>query len=350
LKVKVLIGIVISAFFVVLAFREVNFQEMLDALTAANYLWLLPAFLFMLISHMLRAYRWRYFLEPIKPQVRFSPMFSALMIGYAANNIFPLRLGEFLRAYAIGKSQKISKSASFATIIVERLIDILALLLLLASTILFYPLPEIIKSSGYFIFAITVGAIVFMIFLMEKSEATIGLLEKFMPAQMFARIEKIVRSFLRGFEGLRSSQHYFKVTVFSILVWLLYAATVYTCFFAFDFPRDYQLNIPASLVVLVTVSIGIMIPSSPGFVGTYHWFCMQSLALYGVPHSKALSFAVISHALNTLPITIIGLLYFWKENLSLADADAVMQKESAEEALEASKVQDDRTSVESPPS
>ncbi len=57
-----------------------------------------------------------------------------------------------------------------------------------------------------------------------------------------------------------------------------------------------------------------MIPSSPGFVGTYHWFCMKSLSLFGIPESEALSFAVISHALNTIPFTIVGLLYFWKEN------------------------------------
>ncbi len=332
MKFKVIIGIVISFVFVVLAFRDVNFQEMLEALTGANYLWLLPAFMFMLLSHFLRAYRWRYFLEPMKAGVKFSPMFSALMIGYAANNIFPLRLGEFLRAYAIGKSQKISKSSSFATIIVERLIDILALLLLLASTIMFYPLPEVIKSSGYVIFAITAAVIVFMIFLMERTESTIRLLEKLLPAPIFTKVQRIVRSFLRGFQALRNDEHYLVVAVFSILVWLLYAATVYSSFFAFDLPRDYDLNVAASLVVLVTVSIGIMIPSSPGFVGTYHWFCMQSLALYGVPHSKALSFAIISHALNTLPFTVIGLLYFWKENLHFSDA--VLEKEIVEEAVE----------------
>jgi len=332
LKIKIAIGIVISIVFTFLAFRDVNLQEMLAALKGANYLWLLPSFLFMLISHFVRAYRWRYFLEPMKPQVKFSPMFSALMIGYAANNIFPLRLGEFMRAYAIGKSQNISKSSAFATIIVERLIDVLALLLLLVSTILFYPLPEIIEKSSYGIFAITFGAIVFMVFLMEKSEATIGLIGKLLPAGMFVKIEKIVRSFLQGFQALRKSEHHLVVAIFSILVWLLYAATVYISFFAFDFPQQYQLSIASSLVVLVTVSIGIMIPSSPGFVGTYHWFCMQSLALYGVPHSQALSFAVVSHALNTLPFTAIGLLYFWKENLRLSDA--VVEKETIEHEIE----------------
>ncbi|MFQ5754081.1 MAG: lysylphosphatidylglycerol synthase transmembrane domain-containing protein, partial [bacterium] len=155
MKRKVIIGIAISAIFFYLAFREVNLQEMLTALKNANYIWLLPAFAFMLFSHWVRAVRWRYFLEPIQ-DVKIHPLFSALIIGYAANNIFPLRLGEFLRAVAIGKTQQISKSSAFATVIVERLIDLLSLLVLLSTTVLFFPLPEVIKNSGYIIFFLTV--------------------------------------------------------------------------------------------------------------------------------------------------------------------------------------------------
>ena len=79
-----------------------------------------------------------------------------------------------------------------------------------------------------------------------------------------------------------------------------------------------------------------MIPSSPGFVGTYHWFCMKSLALFGVPESAALSYAVISHALNTIPFTIIGLIYFWRENLHFSDA--MKQKEEVEPEIDEEKL------------
>lgn len=331
MKLKVLLGILISVIFVYLSFRDVNFQEMLAALKGANYLWLLPAFFFMLISHWLRAVRWRYFLQPIKEIQRHS-CFSALMIGYAANNILPLRLGEFLRAFAIGKSQNIPKSSAFATIIVERLIDLLSLLVLLASTVLFYPLPEMIKNSGYLIFALTVSAMVFLVFLMEKTDATINLLQKILPAKLFQFAQKVVRAFLQGFLVFKKSEHYFRIALYSVLVWALYAAVVYVSFFAFKLNEEYHLTMFSSLVVLVIVTIGIMIPSSPGFVGTYHWFCMQSLALYGVSQSKALSFAVISHAMNTIPYTIIGLVYFWKENLHFSDA--VAEKQLVEHEME----------------
>jgi len=346
LKLKVLLGILISGIFVYLSFRDVNFQEMLVALKGANYFWLLPVFFFMLTSHWLRAARWRYFLKPIK-DLQPHPCFSALMIGYAANNILPLRLGEFLRAFAIGKSQNIPKSSAFATIIVERLIDLLSLLVLLASMVLLYPLPDMIKNSGYLIFALTVGAIVFLIFLMEKTEATINLLQKILPAKLFQFVQKVVRAFLQGFVVLKKSEHYFRIVLYSVLIWALYAAVVYVSFFAFKLNEEYGLNLLSSVVVLVIVTIGIMIPSSPGFVGTYHWFCMQSLALYGVPQSEALSFAVISHAMNTIPYTIIGLVYFWKENLRFSDAVAEKQLVEHEMAEKKFKMQSAKMKVKS---
>lgn len=392
MRLRILVGLVISGIFIFLAFRKVDFHEMWTTLIQANYLWLVPALIFMFVSHWLRAIRWRYFLDHIKP-VKTHPLFSALMIGYAANNVFPLRLGEVLRAYAIGRSEGISKSSALATVIVERLIDVLSLLAILAVTVLLISQRPgiashddivLIKNSGYIIFAITMALIVLLIFLMEKTEATIRVIgwlvlrvpsavfrrlstvlkrlfgrSKFeatmeapvklflvhLPEKVFESIQKIVRSFLQGFMVFKRSEHYFTVIMFSIAIWLLYAGVIYVAFFAFDFDTKYNLNIFASLVVLVTVSIGIMIPSSPGFVGTYHWFCMVSLAFFKVSQSEALGFAVISHAVNFLPVTVVGLIYFWKENLrlsvamqeqELAGSDGV-QPEGVEKATARSK-------------
>ncbi len=333
MKLKVLIGILISVIFIYLAFREVNLEEMWETLKNVQYAWLFPAFVLMLLSHVIRAFRSRYFLEPIK-KTRTHPLFSALMIGYAANNILPLRLGEFLRAFALAKSQDIPKTSAFATIIVERLIDLLSLLVLLAGTILFFPLPEMIKDSAYAIFFLTLVALTLLVFLMEKTDATIAVLQRILPSKIFELIQKKVRSFLDGFKVFKKTEHYVSIIVTSVLVWLLYASVVYVSFFAFDMPQKYGIDMFSSIVVLVIVSIGIMIPSSPGFVGTYHFFCMKALALFGIPESEALSFAVISHGLNTIPFTAIGLGYFWKENLHFSDA--VKEKELVAHNIEES--------------
>jgi uncharacterized protein (TIRG00374 family) len=343
-KIRVTIGIVFSVVFLYLAFRQVNVQEMLAALKGANYLWLAPAVLFLFASLILRAIRWGYFVEPLK-KVKFHSLFSAMMIGYAANNVLPLRLGEFMRAYAIGKSQRISKSSAFATVIVERLIDVLSLLLILAVTILLFSKQQsisnnndivLIKNSGYIIFGLTISVIFTMVLLMERTETTIRILQRLLPERIFNIVQKIIRSFLQGFTVFKRSEHYLSIFLLSIMLWILYAGILYVSFFAFDFHTISDINVLASLVVLVTVSIGIMIPSSPGYVGTYHYFCMQSLSLFNVPQSDALSFAIITHLLSNIPLTVVGLIYFWKENVHFADALA--EKELVEHELEEEKV------------
>lgn len=329
MKIRVLASLLISVVFIYFAFKDVNFQEALDAVKHANYGWLIPAILAMLLSHWLRAIRWQYLMAPIK-KIRLHPLFSALMIGYAANNVFPLRVGEFLRAFAIGKTQNVSKTSAFATVIFDRLLDLMSLLLVLAVTLYWFPFPENIKKGAYVISVGTIGLVILIILLMQKTEATLAFMEKLLPDKIFEIVQKLLRSFLQGFLVLKKSEHFPTITLLSISVWLLYAFVVYISFFIFDMDTNYEIGFIESLVVLVIISIGLMIPSSPGFVGTYHWFCIMSLSLFSVPRSEAASFAIISHLMNTIPITIVGMLYFWKENLHFSDA--ISEKEAVEHA------------------
>ncbi len=339
LKLKVFLGLVISAVFVYLAFRDVDFSEMLAALQGANYWWLIPAFAFMLLSHWVRAWRWGYFVLPVK-KVPIGSLFSALLIGYAANNVFPFRVGEFLRAYAVGKNNGFAKTSAFATVVVERLVDVLSMLTVFGMIILVFRMPENIERTGYVLFVLTIGLMVLLGFLTTRTAATLGFLHRWLPSRLYERVYGAVESFLQGFAALRRAEHYLQVIGTSVIIWLLYGVTVYISFLAFHFVERYDVGFFASYVVLVMVSIGLMIPSSPGFVGTYHWFCMKSLAVFGVPESEALSFAIISHALNTIPFTVIGLFYFWKENLHFSDA--VSEKAEIARELESHAVSESK--------
>lgn len=338
MKLKVFVGIVISAVFIYVTFHGLEFSKMLAVLRSAQYLWLVPAFLVMLVSHWLRALRWGYILEPIK-RMKVHPIFSALMIGYAANNVFPLRMGEFLRAFAIGKSQKISKSSALATVVIERLIlDFVALLVILAATILLFPtlLPQEIKSGGYLVFIFTIAAIVLIVFLIEKTSATVLVLESILPRKLFDLVQKILPSFAEGCMVFKKSEHYVRIIILSILVWILYVVSIYLSFFVFDFPDKFGLDVKASLVVLIFVTFGIMIPSSPGYIGTFHFFCALSLTTLNIPEGEAKTFALISHFLNVLPISVIGLVYFWRENLHFSDA--IAERELVEHEIEAEEL------------
>lgn len=321
MKKQFLIGLSISAVFVYLAIRKVDFHEMWLALQRADYWWLIPGIIFMFISLLVRAYRWRYFVSPIR-KVKFKKLFAAMMIGYMANNVFPLRLGEIMRALAIGRSARISRTSAFATIIVERIIDVISLLVILGFTVLFHDFPSEIEKAGIVIFISAILLVLFIILLMEKTEQTVRLANRLVspfPLRVKKFVNKMLRSFLAGFEIFRQTHHYAAIILQSLLLWVLYAGIIYVTFLAFNISLENTAIIIASLVILVMISIGIMIPSSPGFVGTFHYICMQGLFLFGVNESDALSFAIVLHMSNYIPITLAGLYYFWRANLHLSD-------------------------------
>ena len=120
--VYLLIGLGISVVLLWLLFRNINFTELVAALRGANYLWLIPNILLIVLTMYQRAFRWRYMVAPIK-KVRFSKLLAATCIGFMANNVLPLRLGEFVRAYSLSsQDREVTKSASLATIFVERMV------------------------------------------------------------------------------------------------------------------------------------------------------------------------------------------------------------------------------------
>jgi uncharacterized protein (TIRG00374 family) len=311
------LGLVISAVFIYLAFRKIDFIQMWQALKEANYFWLFPAVGFMFISLWLRAVRWGYVMEPIKPGIRLHKLFSAMMIGYYGNNVFPLRAGEVLRAYAIGKSAGVSRIAAFATIFVERLIDVLALLLI-GFSVFFHNYPGWIEKGSILIFAGTAVLTAFMISLMLHTEKTLGLFNRLtrpFPKKLQEFFNKLLGSFLDGFAIFKKTDRFWTITWQSVAMWLLYAAVNYTVLEAFSLNES--LPIGASFVILVIVNISIMIPAAPGYVGTFHLACQQALTLFGVSKSAALSFALILHITTFIPMTLVGFIYFYRQHLDL---------------------------------
>jgi len=134
------LGFVISVGILYLAFHRIDFRLLLESLQDANYLYLIPIVAIIFLSMALRALRWGYLLRPLK-KIGFPNLFEGILIGFMANNVLPVRMGEFVRAYIIGRSEKISKTASFGTIVVERLFDGFTVLALLVVVLTFIQLP-----------------------------------------------------------------------------------------------------------------------------------------------------------------------------------------------------------------
>jgi len=315
-RVKLSLGIVLSVVFMILAFRRVDFNQMMNAIKGVNSLFFLIIVGIIVFNTWLRTLRWQYFLMPIK-RLDMESLLSSLVIGYAANIMLPAHLGEFLRAYVIGKKRSIPIGSAFATIVTERVVDLFSLLVLMACAVAIYPFPGWVKRSGYVLFFATVALFLFLFVLKRDDERTlhwVHLILKPFPEKLRSKFLKMASSFLEGFVGLESWEHYVFVVFLSLLIWVCYGLVFLFGFLAFD----YHLPWVASLVVLVFVTISVVVPSSPGYIGTYHWLCQIALGLFGISKSSALAYALVIHGINMFPFLFVGLLLAWKEGVSIS--------------------------------
>jgi uncharacterized protein (TIRG00374 family) len=322
MRLKLFFSLLLSGVFIYLAFRDIDYGLMLAALRQANYWLLIPGIAFMFVSHWLRAVRWSYFMAPIK-KIDTPTLFSAVMIGYYANNVFPLRLGEILRPYALGKATGVSRMSTFATIFVERLLDVLSLLLLLAFSVFFHEYPAWIEKGALFIFFGTLGCTVFIVFLMLRTHDTLRLVDFLMarfPQRARDMVHKLLHSFLDGFTIFKKSEHYWAIVWQSVVIWFFYATIIYFTLEAFGFNRLFALPLGATVVLLVMGSLGLMVPAAPASLGTFHLICQQALMLFHVPQSESLSFAIVLHLANFAPVTLVGLYYYYKQEINLSEA------------------------------
>lgn len=359
MKIRIAIGLVLSLFFIYLSFWSPNFaalgqgegflkaffgytridlSELGQVLAEARYGWLLAAVGLLILSLFSRAQRWRILLRPVDPQIHYWPVYSAMNIGYMINNILPLRMGEVLRAYFLGKSEHMSKSSILATIVVERIIDILVSLSLLGITIFFFPFPDWIRNGLFYVGGGVLLLIVFLIGLLVNTQRTINILRtilKPLPQKATDSILKIVSSFASGLEVMRTSRHYFAIFVHSVFLIACYILSVYCTLLAFDlvspqYPAILSNPFLASVVLLIIMTIGIGLPSAPGAVGTFHGIVAFGVSLFAVPAESAMGLAIAIHLANYIPLTTLGLICFWGQHFKFSEVKEQFSGEKAD--------------------
>ena len=314
-----LFGILVSVVFLFIVFRKVDIDELGAALKGANYLWLIPNIILVMFAMFQRAERWKYMLKPIVT-LEYKKLLSATCIGFMANNVLPLRLGEFVRAYALARNEKrVTKSASLATIFVERMVfDLLALLLILAVILFLMPLPvdDRLKLGIILSVVVAVVGLILAVVIVMKPEGSGRLMTKylfFLPGRMREYVSATVIKFAKGLLFLKNWRHPTLVSAHTMFLWLAMGISNIFVFYAFGF----HLPVYASYVLLVVVSILILIPSSPGFIGVYHYGVLLTLQVFGVEEHDARACAIVLHAAQFIPITLMGFYYTYKEGLSL---------------------------------
>jgi glycosyltransferase 2 family protein len=292
---------------------------MAHSFRSADYRYLLPILFVVFLSHYLRALRWRYLLDPVM-RLDTGGLFSSLMVGYAANMVMPAHLGEFVRAHMLSRKRPVSMGCAFATIVVERIIDVFTLLIMLGISMMIHPFPSWVVASGY----VMLGGAVFLfavLVLSKKYEvqalSALSFFIKPLPSSFAERVVSWAGRFLIGIVPLKRKQDYPVVAVLSAVIWACYGLTFHLCLYAFDFVEVYNLAWYVALVLLVITTISVVVPSSPGYVGAFHYLCQLALGLFGVPAAPALSYAAVAHAVCFLPVFVMGLILANYEGMSV---------------------------------
>ena len=330
--IYLVIGIAVSGFLIWRVFGNIDVDKLLESLKSANYFWLLPNIFLVGFAMYQRAYRWKFMLLPIK-RVKFENLLAATCIGFMANNVLPARLGEFVRAYSLSSQDKdISKSASLATIFVERMIfDLVALLIIFGSVLLFSDnLKEQLENNlefgsriiygSRFAILVAFGGLALMLGFAFKPEKIGILLTKylfFLPDRFKESIRSIIHKFSQGLKFMTDIKAVLNVGLQTMLLWILMGVSNYFVFLAFGF----DITLDASFVLLVVVSILIMAPSTPGFLGVFHYGVVISLGVYGITDEKAKACALVLHAAQYIVITLMGFYFLKKEHLTLKELE-----------------------------
>ncbi len=332
MKKKAIIGSIISLILLAIMLMVIDYGELWAALRQANYIYLIPFVIIVIFGMVVRTWRWKLIVKPLG-DVPFKRLFASMMIGFMANNILPARLGEAVRAYSLGARTKISRSAIFGTIIVERVYDSFTLLIMLWVVFLFSDAARSteaasIKSFGWIFLGINIGLLIFLVFLQRKTDATLdwmGRMTRWLPEKINKPAREISEKFARGLTLAPDTKTTVGIVFYSLFLWTMMALSNYLIFLAFGYspnPADptHYLPIEASFVVLVVVSLAITIPSTPGYFGVFHAGVVLALKAYlDLPPGQfigvAAAIAIVMHAAQYLPITLLGFYYLKTEHL-----------------------------------
>jgi uncharacterized protein (TIRG00374 family) len=298
------LGLAVTVLFGYLAVRNVNPGEAWDAFVESGKLWLLPALGALAVAVLVRVVRWRSLYAPSR-RPPFRPATKSLLIGYLFNNLLPLRAGEAARVIALHRSAAASRVETAATIVVERAFDVLSLLLLLFFVLPWLPEVSWLRPAAALLIALGAVLLAAVVLLARFGERIVRLVLRplsWLPFLSATRFEAGVAYLAEGLAGLRDPRVAVEAFAWTVLSWLLVALSFWFVLLGFDL----DLSFLAALFVVIAVNLSLILPSSPGGLGVFEAAVVVALGAYGVSDSEALSYAILVHAVNSIPFIVVG--------------------------------------------
>jgi hypothetical protein len=337
---KAALGIAISAALLWYAFRNEDPVEVAGEIARADPLLLLLATAVATFVFWIRAWRWRSILDPVRPGIPFRSRFAAVNIGFMGNNLLPLRVGEFARAYALSRLEPVPIVAAFSTLIIERLFDAVFVIgmLFVVTTLPSFPASQLGEGNQFsaaarglaiLLVLAVIGLALLVLFPTRAVRISEALAGRVLPRALRRPIVDALEAFLAGVAILRDPVLLARAGFWTIVHWLVNALGFYLAFLAFGI----DLPFIAAIFLQSCIALAVSVPSAPGFFGPFELAAKVVLVnMWGSDESKALGFALGFHVLAFIPVTLMGLYYAWSIGLTLRGM--AKAEEVVEEAVE----------------
>jgi uncharacterized protein (TIRG00374 family) len=323
---KGVVGVVISVALLWWTLRDVSFAEVWQVLKNSNIALFVLSALVATLTFPLRAWRWRYILEPTAGTLPYGPLWRATAIGMMVNNVSPARAGELARAFVLAhETKRVTFAAALASLVVDRVFDTVVVLLLLLIVALLPSFPEnatafswpidklLFFGAGVALFAL----IVLVVIAMNPDRLVrlaVPVLGRVAP-KLLGRGRGFILSFGAGLGVLRDPRRSAIVFFWALVMWLVNGSSFWIAFKAVGIPIPF----PGALFLQSLLAFAVAAPSAPGFFGLFEAGTKVALRAYGVADTLAVSYALGYHLLSFIPITLIGFWYLGKMGLHLKE-------------------------------
>jgi glycosyltransferase 2 family protein len=320
------LGIVISALLLYLTFRSVEMASVASALRQADLTFLIPALALYFMGVFVRTVRWFLLMRPVQ-RIGLGRLFVVVVVGYAANNLLPFRAGEAVRAFMLWKRERIPPGTTIGTIVVERIFDGLALTGFLVLVGILLPLDSWLARVAWAAGIAFVVAVI-VVFAITAAPARFLRISRAVLRPFPGRVRdlgfKLSSTFIGGLGVLRSARSTLLVGALSLVAWTLEAGMYFALMFSFPFSAGFL----AAILGTAAANLGTMIPSAPGYIGTFDLLLSSALiGTFAIEASIATSYTLLVHAALIVPVSILGLVFLWREGLSLRRVSAEAQRE-----------------------
>jgi uncharacterized protein (TIRG00374 family) len=333
--VRTVIVIGLAVGLVALFLRNADLHQVWASVKAARPDYMLLALLLTAVTYFARAERWQYLLEPLGA-TRFWSVFRATVIGFGASAVLPARAGEVIRPYMLARWEGLNATAAFATIVLERILDLVAVLILLASFLIWFDpgleardsaVFSAIRYGGLIMAPVAIVALALMFFMAGHPDTLHRWLlkaEAVLPARIAAMIAKFASSLAEGFAVVRQVRRLFAAVAWSLVIWLTIAAGIWAVSVAFGVAMPFT----GAWLMLAPLVVGVAVPT-PGGVGGFHEaYRIGATAFFDAPNDTAVGAAIVLHAVSVLPVTILGVLFMLQGGFNLRGLSKEVEAEN----------------------